>query len=143
MRQIAGRTAGVAHQGGQFGIDPATLQAEAARLANRAFELGELPLFRGYEDIDVLNVLASRFVQKEFKPGDVLTLGQAFGEMTLPQRAEGAWPPATACRSTRPISGRCARPSSTCPRRTGTLSDPPGPPAREVAPFPLAFYFQA
>src|SRR5687767_4209603 len=29
-------------------------------------ELCELPLLRGYEDTDVLGVLASRFVQKEF-----------------------------------------------------------------------------
>ena len=47
-------------------------------------ELCELPLFRGYEDIDVLNVLASRFVQKEFKPGDVLTQrGGEANEMVL------------------------------------------------------------
>lgn len=36
-------------------------------------ELCELPLFRGYEDVEVLNVLANRFVQREFKAGDVLT----------------------------------------------------------------------
>lgn len=43
-----------------------------------------LPLFRGYEDIDVLNVLASRFVQREFKAGDVLTLkGNEANEMVL------------------------------------------------------------
>src|ERR1700754_1293406 len=34
-------------------------------------ELGELPLFRGYEDVEVLNVLAQRFRQKEFKAGDI------------------------------------------------------------------------
>lgn len=47
-------------------------------------ELCELPLFRGYEDIDVLNILASRFVQREFKAGDVLTQkGAPADEMVL------------------------------------------------------------
>lgn len=47
-------------------------------------ELCELPLFRGYEDVEVLNVLASRFVQREFKPGDVLTQkGNEANEMVL------------------------------------------------------------
>ena len=36
-------------------------------------ELGELPLLRGYEDVEVLTALASRFVQKEYKAGDILT----------------------------------------------------------------------
>lgn len=36
-------------------------------------ELCELPLLRGFEDIDVLTALASRFEQKEYKPGDVIT----------------------------------------------------------------------
>ena len=35
-------------------------------------ELGELPLLRGYEDEDVLEVLADRFEQQEFEPGDVI-----------------------------------------------------------------------
>jgi CRP-like cAMP-binding protein len=35
-------------------------------------ELGELPLLRGFEDETVLNILASRFVQKEFKPGELI-----------------------------------------------------------------------
>lgn len=47
-------------------------------------ELCELPLFRGYEDVEVLNVLANRFVQREFKAGDVLTLrGNPADEMVL------------------------------------------------------------
>ena len=36
-------------------------------------ELCELPMLRGYEDVDVLRALADRFVQKEYKPGDVIT----------------------------------------------------------------------
>ncbi|PTL74901.1 cyclic nucleotide-binding domain-containing protein, partial [Vitiosangium sp. GDMCC 1.1324] len=36
-------------------------------------ELGKLPLLRGFEgDSAVLDSLASRFVQKEYKPGDVI-----------------------------------------------------------------------
>ncbi|GEL75577.1 family 2B encapsulin nanocompartment shell protein [Myxococcus virescens] len=36
-------------------------------------ELGELPLLRGYEDVDALTALANRFEQKEFKAGEVIT----------------------------------------------------------------------
>jgi len=47
-------------------------------------ELRELPLFRGYEDAEVLGVLASRFVQREFKAGDILTQkGNEANEMVL------------------------------------------------------------
>jgi hypothetical protein len=35
-------------------------------------ELCELPILRGFEDIEVLAALASRFVQHDFKPGDVI-----------------------------------------------------------------------
>jgi CRP-like cAMP-binding protein len=35
-------------------------------------ELGELPLFRGYDDEEVLAGLADRFEQREFQPGDVI-----------------------------------------------------------------------
>jgi CRP-like cAMP-binding protein len=35
-------------------------------------ELGELPLLRGFEDLDVLSALADRFVQEEFEAGDVI-----------------------------------------------------------------------
>ncbi|HET9622631.1 MAG TPA: family 2B encapsulin nanocompartment shell protein [Kofleriaceae bacterium] len=36
-------------------------------------ELGELPMLRGFDDVEVLQAIANRFVQKEFKPGDVIT----------------------------------------------------------------------
>jgi len=36
-------------------------------------ELCELPLLRGFEDNEVLASLAERFVQHDFKPGDVIT----------------------------------------------------------------------
>jgi CRP-like cAMP-binding protein len=36
-------------------------------------ELCELPLLRGFEDVEVLTTLASSFEQKDFKAGDVLT----------------------------------------------------------------------
>ena len=35
-------------------------------------ELCELPILRGYDDVNVLQALADRFVQKEYKPGDVI-----------------------------------------------------------------------
>lgn len=35
-------------------------------------ELTELPLLRGFEDFEVLNTLASQFVQREFAAGDVI-----------------------------------------------------------------------
>src|SRR4029079_4727117 len=44
----------------------------------------ELPLFRGYEDLEVLQVLADRFIQKEFKAGEVLTeRGKEADQMVL------------------------------------------------------------
>lgn len=40
-------------------------------------ELGELPILRGYEDFDVLDVIADRFVQREHAAGDlIVTEGQ-------------------------------------------------------------------
>jgi CRP-like cAMP-binding protein len=36
-------------------------------------ELTELPMLRDFEDVTVLSALADRFVQKEFKPGDIIT----------------------------------------------------------------------
>jgi len=36
-------------------------------------ELCELPLLRGFEDVAVLTALAERFVQKQFKAGEVIT----------------------------------------------------------------------
>ncbi|HVU69767.1 MAG TPA: family 2B encapsulin nanocompartment shell protein [Ktedonobacteraceae bacterium] len=35
-------------------------------------ELTELPWLRGFEDTDILNALADRFVQQEFEPGEVI-----------------------------------------------------------------------
>ncbi|MEH2003326.1 MAG: family 2B encapsulin nanocompartment shell protein [Nostoc sp.] len=35
-------------------------------------ELTELPLLRGFEDVEVLNALASQFIQREFIPGSVI-----------------------------------------------------------------------
>jgi hypothetical protein len=35
-------------------------------------ELCELPFLRGYDDIEVLQILANKFVQKEFKSGEVI-----------------------------------------------------------------------
>ncbi|WP_033438865.1 family 2B encapsulin nanocompartment shell protein [Saccharothrix sp. NRRL B-16314] len=35
-------------------------------------ELTELPLLRGFEDVEALSALADRFQQREFQPGDVL-----------------------------------------------------------------------
>ena len=34
--------------------------------------LREIPLLRGFEDVEVLNALADRFVQQEFAPGDAI-----------------------------------------------------------------------
>ncbi|ANZ39416.1 Crp/Fnr family transcriptional regulator [Lentzea guizhouensis] len=36
-------------------------------------ELAEFPLLRGFEDEDSLTALASRFTQREYRPGDVIT----------------------------------------------------------------------
>jgi CRP-like cAMP-binding protein len=47
-------------------------------------ELGELPLLRGFDDVDVLNALAGRFVQQEFAPGDIIVeLGQPANQIFL------------------------------------------------------------
>ncbi|WP_394826294.1 family 2B encapsulin nanocompartment shell protein [Pendulispora albinea] len=47
-------------------------------------ELHELPLLRGFDDDEVLAALASRFVQREFKPGeDLAKLGQAAEHLFL------------------------------------------------------------
>lgn len=35
-------------------------------------ELGELPFLRGYEDLEVLQILADKFVQREYKAGEVI-----------------------------------------------------------------------
>ena len=36
-------------------------------------ELCELPMLRDFEDVEVLQAIANRFIQKEYKPGDVIT----------------------------------------------------------------------
>ncbi|MEH2199723.1 family 2B encapsulin nanocompartment shell protein [Nostoc sp.] len=47
-------------------------------------ELGELPLLRGFDNVEVLNALASRFVQQEFAPGDIIVQsGQAANQLFL------------------------------------------------------------
>lgn len=47
-------------------------------------ELCELPLLRGFEDEEVLAVLADRFVQQEFAPGDVIIqAGQPANQVIL------------------------------------------------------------
>ncbi|MEH2140600.1 family 2B encapsulin nanocompartment shell protein [Nostoc sp.] len=47
-------------------------------------ELGELPLLRGFDDVEVLNALAGRFVQQEFAPGDIIVQsGQAANQLFL------------------------------------------------------------
>ena len=35
-------------------------------------ELGELPILRGFDDVEVLTALADRCVQREYEPGDVI-----------------------------------------------------------------------
>ncbi|MCW5316943.1 cyclic nucleotide-binding domain-containing protein [Nostoc sp. KVJ3] len=47
-------------------------------------ELGELPLLREFDDVEVLNALASRFVQQEFAPGDIIVQsGQPANQLFL------------------------------------------------------------
>ncbi|QKQ76040.1 family 2B encapsulin nanocompartment shell protein [Nostoc sp. TCL240-02] len=47
-------------------------------------ELGELPLLREFDDVDVLNALAGRFVQQEFAPGDIIVQsGQPANQLFL------------------------------------------------------------
>ncbi|MCG6135461.1 MAG: cyclic nucleotide-binding domain-containing protein [Nostoc sp. LLA-1] len=47
-------------------------------------ELTELPLLRDFDDIEVLNALASRFVQQEFAPGDtIVEVGQPANQVFL------------------------------------------------------------
>jgi hypothetical protein len=50
-----------------------TFTSTGARVQVIPQELCELPFLRGYEDVEVLAALADRFVQKELKPGDVIT----------------------------------------------------------------------
>ncbi|GGX66217.1 Crp/Fnr family transcriptional regulator [Streptomyces hiroshimensis] len=47
-------------------------------------ELGELPLLRGFGDPEVLEALAGRFTQREFRPGDVVVeAGQPADQVVL------------------------------------------------------------
>ncbi|RKH57416.1 family 2B encapsulin nanocompartment shell protein [Corallococcus aberystwythensis] len=50
-----------------------TFTSTGAKVAVIPQELGELPLLRGYEDVEALTALANRFVQKEYKAGEVIT----------------------------------------------------------------------
>jgi CRP-like cAMP-binding protein len=50
-----------------------TFTTTGARVQVIPQELCELPLLRGFDDADVLAALADRFVQKEVKPGEVIT----------------------------------------------------------------------
>ncbi|MCK8504167.1 family 2B encapsulin nanocompartment shell protein [Myxococcus fulvus] len=50
-----------------------TFTSTGAKVAVIPQELGELPLLRGYEDVDALTALANRFEQKEYKAGEVIT----------------------------------------------------------------------
>jgi CRP-like cAMP-binding protein len=50
-----------------------TFTTTGARVQVIPRELGELPLLRGFDDVEVLQALAERFVQKEYHPGDIIT----------------------------------------------------------------------
>jgi CRP-like cAMP-binding protein len=50
-----------------------TFTTTGARVQVIPQELRELPLLRGFDDDAVLSTLADRFVQREFKPGELIT----------------------------------------------------------------------
>jgi CRP-like cAMP-binding protein len=50
-----------------------TFTSTGARVQVIPQELCELPLLRGFEDVAALSALAERFVQKEYKAGEVIT----------------------------------------------------------------------
>src|SRR5512140_242462 len=54
------------------GDDRLSFTSTGAKVQVVPQELTELPLLRGFEDETVLNTLASRFVQREFKPGELI-----------------------------------------------------------------------
>jgi hypothetical protein len=56
----------------EVGDGRVTFTSMGSRIQVIPQELGELPLLRGYDEPDVLKALADRFVQQEFKPGDVI-----------------------------------------------------------------------
>jgi hypothetical protein len=61
-----------------------TFTSTGARVEVIPQELRELPMLRGYEDLEVLAALASRFVQRELKPGEsVVEAGQPADSICL------------------------------------------------------------
>jgi CRP-like cAMP-binding protein len=50
-----------------------TFISTGARVQVVPQELCELPMLRGYEDVEVLQAIANRFIQKEFKPGEIIS----------------------------------------------------------------------
>ncbi|MFC5720772.1 family 2B encapsulin nanocompartment shell protein [Streptomyces gamaensis] len=49
-----------------------TFVQEGAEVTVVPAELGELPLLRGFDDLEVLRALAGRFEQQEYEPGEVI-----------------------------------------------------------------------
>ncbi len=63
-------------------------------LVTRSYSLSDAPRSDGRIEITVKAIPGgklSQYLCHGAQTGDVLTLGPAFGEMTLPERAEGAW----------------------------------------------------
>lgn len=63
-------------------------------LTTRSYSLSDAPRADGRIAITVKAIPGGKLSQHlcySAKPGDVLTLGPAFGEMTLPDKTEGAW----------------------------------------------------
>lgn len=61
-----------------------TFTSVGAKVSVIPQELCELPLFRGFDDHESLQALADRFVQKEFKAGELLTeMGKEADEIYL------------------------------------------------------------
>lgn len=63
-------------------------------LVTRSYSLSDAPRADGRIAITVKAIPGGKLSQhlcRTAKPGDVLTLGPAFGEMTLPETPEGAW----------------------------------------------------
>ena len=61
-----------------------TFISEGAEVRVIPQELRELPLLRGFDEVDVLRELAGRFVQREYRPGDLLAAaGEPVEELFL------------------------------------------------------------
>ena len=63
-------------------------------VVTRSYSLSDAPRADGRVAITVKAIPGGKLSQhlcRAAKPGDVLTLGPAFGDMILPERAEGAW----------------------------------------------------